>query len=126
MRLNLHRTLFVASAIMTLAGTVESFAQGFRAGEGVTDITPQIGTELAGFHKPPGKERSSAGVRQPASARALVFANTATNTFAIVSLDVCAVSQEFCREVKKEIARKIGIAVDNIHIGATRLFGTHL
>jgi len=119
MRLNLHRTLFVASAIMTLAGTVESFAQGFRAGEGVTDITPQIGTELAGFHKPPGKERRSTGVRQPASARALVFANTATNTFAIVSLDVCAVSQEFCREVKKEIARKIGIAVDNIRIGAT-------
>jgi neutral ceramidase len=111
--------LFVASAIMTLAGTLGSFAQGFRAGEGVTDITPPVGTELAGFHKPPGKERRSTGVRQPASARALVFANTATNTFAIVSLDVCAVSQEFCREVKKEIARKIGIAVDNIRIGAT-------
>src|SRR6266702_2526796 len=121
MRLDFRLTLFVASSILSWAGTLGSFAQGFRAGEGVTDITPQIGTELAGFYKPPGKERRSTGVRQPASARALVFANTATNTFAIVSLDVCAVSQEFCREVKKEIARKIGIAVDNIHIGATRL-----
>jgi neutral ceramidase len=119
MRLNRHLTLFVASAILTLAGIPGAFAQGFRAGEGVTDITPSVGTELAGFHKPPGKERRSTGVRQTASARALVFANTATNTFAIVSLDVCAVSQEFCREVKQEIARKVGIASENIRIGAT-------
>src|SRR6266508_5116699 len=118
MRLNPNLILFVASAIMTLVGTLGSFAQGFRAGEGVTDITPQIGTELAGFHKPPGKERRSTGVRQPASARALVFSNTATNTFAIVSLDVCAVSQEFCREVKKDIAQTSRIAAENIRIGA--------
>ena len=92
---------------------------GFRAGEGVTDITPPIGTELAGFHKPPGMERRSTSVRQSASARALVFGHSATNTVAIVSLDVCAVSQEFCREVKKEIARRSGIAAENIRIGAT-------
>src|SRR5262245_41201153 len=110
---------FVRVAILLVAVSVRSSAQGFRAGEGVTDITPPIGTELAGFHKPPGKERRSTSIRQPASARALVFANTATNTFAIVSLDVCAVSQEFCREVKKEITKKSGIAMENVRIGAT-------
>src|SRR5258705_13925668 len=90
MRFNVHLTLVVASAILTLAGTLGSFAQGFRAGEGVTDITPPIGTELAGFHKAPGMERRATGVRQPASARALVFANTTTNTYAIVSLSIRA------------------------------------
>jgi hypothetical protein len=115
----LRFTLFFVSVILMFSGTLASFAQGFRAGEGVTDITPPIGTELAGFHKPPGKERRSTSVRQPASARALVFANTTTNTFAIVSLDVCAVSQEFCRNVKDEIARTSGIEAENIRIGAT-------
>jgi hypothetical protein len=62
-----------------------------RAGEGVTDITPPPGTELAGFHKAPGSERRSTGVRQPASARALVLSGRGGD-FAIVSLDVCAVS----------------------------------
>src|SRR5213593_3548188 len=119
MRLNLHLTLFVASSMLSWAGTLGSFAQGFRAGEGVTDITPPAGTELAGFHKPLGQERRSTGVRQPASARALVFARTATNPFVIVSLDVCAVSQEFCRQVRRAIARKSRIAEENIHIGAT-------
>jgi neutral ceramidase len=94
-------------------------ATALRAGEGVTDITPPPGTELAGFHKPPGKERLSTGVRQPASARALVFGNSPTNEFAIVSLDVCSVSQEFCRDVKQAITRSSGIPAENIRIGAT-------
>ena len=119
MRLNLHLTLLVASGMLLWAGTLGSFAQGFRAGEGVTDITPTAGTELAGFHKPPGKERRSTGVRQPANARALVFANSPAKTYAIVSLDVCAVSQEFCQEVKTRIARTSRIAAANIRIGAT-------
>jgi len=90
-------------AITCLAAPIWSNAAstGFRVGEYVADITPPIGTELAGFHKPPGKERRSTSVRQPANARALAFANTATNPFVIVSLDVCAVSQEFCQEVKE-------------------------
>ena len=92
---------------------------GLRAGEGVADITAPIGTELAGFHKPPGKERRSVSVRQPASARALAFANTATNPFVIVSLDICAVSQEFCQEVKQQIAASSDIPAANIRIGAT-------
>jgi neutral ceramidase len=95
------------------------WAAGLRVGEGVTDITPPIGTELAGFHRSPGKERRTTSVRQPASARALVFGNTPTELFAIVSLDVCAVSQEFCREVTQKIARSSEIAAENIRIGAT-------
>lgn len=120
----------VAVLGLVLAGFLADFASGgaqepqlrageVRAGEGVTDITPAIGTELAGFHRSPGKERRSTSVRQPSSARALVFGNSVTNLFAIVSLDVCAVSQEFCQEVKKEIAGRSRIAAENIRIAAT-------
>ena len=89
-----------------------------RVGEGVTDITPPPGTELAGFHKPPGQERRSTGVRQPASARAL-FLSARGGDFAIVSLDVCGVSREFCRGVKEEIARRSSIPPDNVRIAAS-------
>ena len=114
------KTLIVITVALwaTLVGS-QAAGPSVRAGEGVADITPPIGTELAGFHKPPGKERRSTSVRQPASARALVFAITTTNPFVIVSLDLCAVSQEFCQEVKKQIAARSGIPVENIRIGAT-------
>ena len=57
------------------------------AGEGIADITPPLGIELAGFHKPPGKERRITGIRQPTAARALVLRTSGTQA-AIVVLDV--------------------------------------
>ena len=65
---------------------------GLRAGKGVADITPPLGLELAGFHKPPGKERKIAAIRQPSAVRALVL--TLGNTqVAILSLDTIAVDE---------------------------------
>src|SRR5262245_462831 len=116
------RPVFSALLAVAVAASVAptpARAAGLRAGEGVADITPPLGTELAGFHKSPGKERRSAAVRQPASARALVLEDPAGNTFALVSLDVCGVSQEFCREVKAGIAGKSRIPAENIRIAAT-------
>jgi hypothetical protein len=110
---------FVVFAVALAATSVDGAETVLRAGEGVTDITPPVGTELAGFHKGPGKERRSTTVRQPSSARALILADARNNTFVIVSLDICAVSQEFCRDVKKEIARESRISAENIRIAAT-------
>ena len=39
------------------------------AGEGVTEITPPMGVELAGFHRAPGNERRVTGIRQAAHVR---------------------------------------------------------
>jgi len=117
--MNIRSFYCIVFAFALGAVPVQAAETVLRAGEGVTDITPPVGTELAGFHKPQGKERRSTAVRQPSSARALVLVDGNKNTFVIVSLDVCAVSQEFCREVKKEIARKSRIAADKIHIAAT-------
>jgi hypothetical protein len=57
-------------------------------------------------------------VRQPASARALVLESGGV-THAIVSLDVCGVSQEFCRSVREEAARRSSIPPENVRIAAS-------
>ncbi len=62
-------------------------AGGLSAGEGVADITPPLGIELAGFHKPPGQERRVRGIRQPAEVRALVL-TCGTAQAAVCSLNV--------------------------------------
>ena len=105
-----------AAALLLLAVLAED--PGLLAGEGTTDITPPAGTELAGFHKPPGQERRSTGVRQPASARALVLQAGGVD-YAIVSLDVCGVSQEFCRSVREEVVRRSAIPGENVRIAAS-------
>lgn len=100
-----------------LSGTTPQDSS-LKAGEGVTDITPPVGTELAGFHRAPGQERRSTGVRQASSARALVLSAKGTDVV-IVSLDLCGVSQEFTREVQAEVSRKTSIPARNIRIAAT-------
>ncbi len=88
------------------------------AGEGITDITPPLGVELAGFHKPPGKERVSTGVRQPCKARALVLRHQTTEV-AVVSLDVCGCPAGFAQRVRKRAARSTGIPATQIRVMAT-------
>jgi hypothetical protein len=89
-----------------------------QAGEGVVDITPPLGSELAGFHRSPGKERLATSIRQPSQARALVLSD-GTREIALVSLDVCAVSLEFCRDVQKEVSRRTAIPAACVHVTAT-------
>ncbi len=57
-------------AVLGATSARAATADGLRAGEGRADITPHLGIELAGFHKPPGQERRVRGIRQPAEVRA--------------------------------------------------------
>lgn len=98
--------------------TGRSEAAGFRVGEGRAEISPPAGTELAGFHKPPGQERRAKGVRQESFARALVISAGETEV-ALVSLDVAAVSLEFSNTARAEIARRTGLPAGNVRITAT-------
>lgn len=102
------------------AGTRRSYAagSGLRAGEGVVDTTPPLGIEMAGFHRPPNNPRLITGIRQPASARALVLACGDTQV-AIVSLDVLDVPYEFTRRVQAEVQRQTGIPAAHVHVCAT-------
>jgi len=95
----------------------------FEAGEGVVEISPPLGIEMAGFHKPPGKERRITAVRQPTFARALVL-RANRKQHAIVSLDVIGISSKFSEAVRKIAERQTGIPAANIRLCATHSHST--
>ena len=90
----------------------------FKAGEGTAEITPPVGIELGGFHRPPGKERRVRGIRQRSFVRAIVLEHHGT-LVAIISLDVCGVGHEMATRTRRRIARETGIPADNIRLCAT-------
>lgn len=90
----------------------------FEIGEGFADITPALGLELAGFHKPPGQERRVTGVRQPAMARALVLRQGET-TAAILALELIGFSAAFANRVKQQVSRQTQIPISHIQVCAT-------
>src|SRR5947209_8202537 len=90
----------------------------FEAGEGRADITPPLGIELAGFHKPPGKERRITGIRQPTAARALLLRANKTQT-AIIVLEVLGFPAELAKRVQRQAARQTGLSASQIRVCAT-------
>jgi len=88
------------------------------AGEGVVDITPPLGIEMGGFHRPPGQERRIKAIRQPTAVRALVLQMGDTQV-AVCSLDVAAVSDAMAARVRGEVARQAGIPPQNVRLSAT-------
>lgn len=88
------------------------------AGEGIADITPPIGIELGGFHRPPGQERRVRGIRQPTCVRALAL-RTAQSQVIICSLEVVAFGDAFARRVAQKIADKTGVAAEHVRLTAT-------
>ncbi len=89
-----------------------------QAGEGVADITPPLGTELGGFHRPPGQERRVRGIRQPTSVRALALRSAEAQAL-VCSVEVAAVSEAFADRVRKRISEVTGVPVDHIRVAAT-------
>ena len=79
-------TMAGGMAVLGTAWVRAEAADGLRAGEGVADITPPLGIEMAGFHKPPGQERRIEAIRQSCEVRALVLTLGSTQV-AICSLD---------------------------------------
>ncbi|GMW00600.1 MAG: hypothetical protein AMXMBFR84_17370 [Candidatus Hydrogenedentota bacterium] len=92
------------------------------AGEGIVDITPPLGIELAGFHKPLGRERRVAGARKPAFVRALVL-KVNESALAILQLDMLAVSPEFSRRVQQRAEAESGIPAAHVRVCATHTHG---
>ncbi|NLF69549.1 MAG: hypothetical protein GX575_10910 [Candidatus Anammoximicrobium sp.] len=93
-------------------------ADSLRAGEGVADITPPLGIELAGFHKPPGQERRVRGIRQPSEVRALVLSQGGTQV-AICSLDILGLDYAMTGRIQQAAAQRTGIPAGNIRVVAT-------
>ncbi len=95
-----------------------SSGQTLYAGEGTVDITPQVGTVMAGFHYKPGSERLVGSVRDKTEARAVVL-QLGKQLAAIVSVDICAVSHESTQRLQKRISEKTGIPANAIRLCAT-------
>src|SRR5437763_16874751 len=75
----------IATIVCILCCVVSASAQGkLTAGVGKSDITPAVGTPLAGYGARLGKP--STGVPDPTEARALVIANGAEK-IALLSVD---------------------------------------
>lgn len=91
---------------------------GLRAGEGTADITPPLGIELGGFHKPPGQERRIKGIRQSCAARALVLSLGPTQV-AICSLDTLGAPEKMAARIQRAAADRTQIPAANIHVVAT-------
>lgn len=107
-----------AAAWPTHAIAAQAGSKGFAMGHAVVDTTPPLGIELAGFHKPPGKERRITGIRQKTAARALVM-RVGDQTVAIVSLDILSVSPAFTQQVQQQVAQQTGIPAANVRVCAT-------
>jgi len=107
-----------AAVLGATAARAADAAGGLRAGEGVVDITPPLGIELAGFHKPPGQERRVKGIRQPSEVRALVLALGPTQV-AMCSLDILGLDQAMAGRIQRAAAGRTGIPAENIRVVAT-------
>ncbi len=105
-------------AVLGAASARGAAAEGLRAGEGVADITPPLGIEMAGFHKPVGQERRIKAIRQPAEVRALVLAYGPTQV-ALCSLDMLGTNPEMVARVQQSAAGRTGIPAENIHLVTT-------
>ena len=125
---DLNRREFLVSAVSATAAagvalrpTASRSAQSkprLAAGEGVVDITPPLGIEMGGFHRPPGKERRIKGIRQPAAVRALVLA-WATRRWPSARWTSPASAARWRRGSSSEVARRTGIPAENVRVCAT-------
>ncbi len=96
----------------------EASGTPLHVGQGIRDITPPLGIELAGFHRPPGRERRIRGIRQPAEVRALVL-RIGQTTAAVVSLDLAALSASFSQQTAQAVEKAVAIPGTHIRLCAT-------
>jgi len=89
-----------------------------QAGEGVVEITPPMGIELAGFHKPEGSERRIEGIRKTVAVRALVMRH-GESSCAILSIDILGVSRAMARRLGAAVEARTGIPAANVRLCAT-------
>ncbi len=126
---SLRRREFLASAIggsigagAALLGITRTGLAAQRphlqAGEGTADITPPLGIEMGGFHRPPGKERRVCGIRQTSAVRALVLKHGDTQ-MAIVSADIAGAGQAMAERIQQQVQARCGIPAENIRFCAT-------
>lgn len=92
----------------------ESKALTLRIGTAAVDITPRLGTAMAGYYSPRGAD----GVHDPLFAKAMVLDDGETK-LAIVSLDLIKTTHDVVEKARKLIAEQMTLPPDAVMISAT-------
>jgi hypothetical protein len=112
-----HRVLLAAAffaILLTTPTNAAEEAKSFRAGFAERDITPEIGSEAPGGY---GKAYHKS-IHDPCKVRAAVF-DDGTKRVALVGLDALFIHRDTVKNVRKAIAKKVGLAEDAILLGAS-------
>jgi Neutral/alkaline non-lysosomal ceramidase, N-terminal len=106
------RTVFLLALIMAIPGP--ALADELRVGAASVDITPQVGTPMAGYYA----ERLSKGVHDPLFAKAIVLGRGGKKA-ALVALDLISTPMALVEEARREVEKTSGIKGADVMISAT-------
>jgi neutral ceramidase len=112
MSASFHAIFFLAAGIV--CELPRSFGEELKAGAAWADITPKLGTPMAGYYS----ERGAEGVHDPLKAKALVLQSGGTKA-ALVTLDLISTLRSTVEEARRIIEQETGIPAKNVMISAT-------
>jgi hypothetical protein len=112
----LATTLLEAASLLALimAVPVPALADELRVGAASVEITPPVGTPIAGYYA----ERLSKGVHDPLFAKAIVLERGGKKA-ALVALDLISTPLALVEESRREIEQTTGIKGTDVMISAT-------
>ena len=73
------------------------------------DVTPPLGTIIAGYFEP----RYASGVIDPLELNAIAFSD-GENTSLLITFDALGMREMFCTEIRNLIAERTGVPADHI------------
>lgn len=92
----------------------ENTHSGFRVGVAAADITPVLGTPMAGYYH----SRGADGVLDPLFSKALIV-ESGNERIALVALDLIGVTRDVTDRAREEVERATGISGSHLMISAT-------
>jgi neutral ceramidase len=116
MKRRLEKTALLFSLLLLLCATAHAQADNrsrLMAGAGKSDITPPVGTPLAGYGA--RRARPSTGIHDPTEARALVIDN-GTEKIAIVAVDHLGFDHGMVERIRAIASQATGIKADHIFV----------
>lgn len=102
----------LAACLMALPAALA--AGDLRMGFGEADITPPLGTPMAGYYH----ERPTEGVADPLKAKVMVL-DDGTTRVALVQLDLISTTRQLVVEARREIEARHGLPGGSVLISAT-------
>ena len=103
-----------AHLLLALMFAATAHAEEFKVGAAAVDITPPVGTPMAGYYA----ERLSKGVHDRLYSKAIVLEGDGRKA-ALVSLDLISTSKSMVEEARREVEKRTGIPGADVMISAT-------